>query len=112
MTRQSTRTETSDAPTTDDPTTNVRSGPTRPKPSKKQQLIRLLSAKAGADTGTISCKLGWQPHTVRAALSGLRKAGYRIEGERPGEGRAVRYRILAAAASAAESASAIATGGA
>ena len=99
MTRQSTRTESSDAPTTDDPTIHVRSSPARPKPSKQQQLIRLLSAKAGADTGTISCKLGWQPHTVRAALSGLRKAGYRIEGERPGEGRAVRYRILAAAAS-------------
>ncbi len=96
MTKQLTRTDTAGAPTTDDPTTNVRSSPARPKPSKKQQLIRLLSAKAGTDTATIGRKLGWQPHTVRSALSGLRKAGYRIEGERPGEGRAVRYRILAA----------------
>ena len=81
------------------PKARARSGAVRSRPNKRQQLIRLLSAKAGADTGTIGRRLGWQKHTVRAALSGLRKAGYRIEGERPGEGRAVRYRILAAAAS-------------
>ena len=110
MTRQSTMKDGTDAVVANDaPAAPVRNGPARPKPSKKEQLIRLLSAKAGADTGTISCKLGWQPHTVRAALSGLRKAGYDVEGERPGEGRAVRYRILAAPA-AAEPASAIATG--
>ena len=110
MTRQSTMKDGTDAVVANDaPAAPVRNGPARPKPSKKEQLIRLLSAKAGADAATIGRKLCWQKHTVRAALSGLRKAGYDVEGERPGEGRAVRYRILAAPA-AAEPASAIATG--
>jgi hypothetical protein len=42
-------------------------------PSKKTQLIKLLSRKSGADAKAISAKFGWQPHTTRAALSGLRK---------------------------------------
>jgi len=100
MTKQSTKNETADATATASPSTYARSGAARAQPSKKQRLIRLLSAKAGADVATIGRKLGWQAHTVRAALSGLRKAGHRVEGERPGEGRAVRYRILAAAAAA------------
>ncbi|WP_233140042.1 DUF3489 domain-containing protein [Marivita geojedonensis] len=33
----------------------------------------MLSAKAGADILTISAKLGWQVHTARAAITGLRK---------------------------------------
>ncbi|MCV2863524.1 DUF3489 domain-containing protein [Defluviimonas sp. WL0075] len=110
MAKQVTMTETVDAATADSPAHRTLKRATRAQPSKRQQLIRLLSAKAGADVAMIDRKLGWQPHTVRAALSGLRKAGYKVEAARPGEGRAVRYRILAAASSDAESASAIAAG--
>ena len=68
----------------------------RPKHlTKKDQLVRLLRAKAGADVTTISKKLGWQNHTVRAALSGLRKAGFGITADKPEGGGAGRYRIIA-----------------
>ncbi|MCU9849533.1 DUF3489 domain-containing protein [Defluviimonas sp. WL0024] len=65
--------------------------------SKKDQLIRMLSTTTGADVATISRKLGWQPHTVRAALTGLRKAGYEVAAETSGQGKPARYRIVFAA---------------
>ena len=61
--------------------------------TKKQQLIRILSGKSGAEVATISDKLGWQQHTTRAALTHLRKAGYEVAVERPGDGKRARYRI-------------------
>ena len=65
--------------------------------TKKAQLIRMLGAKAGADLPTLSEKLGWQTHTTRAALTGLRKAGFTIDRERRGDGKPARYKIIAAA---------------
>jgi predicted ArsR family transcriptional regulator len=73
-----------------------------PKPkTKKAQLIQMLTRKAGADVATISDKLGWQSHTTRAALTGLRKAGFEISAEKPGEGKPLSYRITALPADAA-----------
>jgi predicted ArsR family transcriptional regulator len=63
--------------------------------TKKDQLIRMLSGKAGAEIGKISAQLGWQPHTTRAALTRLKAAGYELASERSGEGRPLRYRISA-----------------
>ena len=63
--------------------------------TKKAQLIQMLGRKAGADVATISKKFGWLPHTTRAALTGLRKSGFEITSEKPGEGRLLRYRITA-----------------
>lgn len=63
--------------------------------SKKNQLIDLLRAKGGADVQALSDTLGWQPHTVRAALTGLRKAGIAIEKMPVREGERTRYRINA-----------------
>jgi Protein of unknown function (DUF3489) len=51
----------------------------KPRPSKSELMTRLLSRKAGADLATLRDATGWQPHSVRAALSGLRKAGYAID---------------------------------
>ena len=68
--------------------------------TKKAQLIRLLQRKDGADVTAISKKLGWQPHTTRAALTGLRKAGYEIVSARSGNGHPSRYRIAAEPAKA------------
>ena len=65
-------------------------------PSKKNQLIKLLSRKSGADAEAISEKFGWQPHTTRAALSGLRKAGMDLIKDPPISGKPTRYRIMAA----------------
>lgn len=62
--------------------TTVLPATTPPKrPTKKAQLIKLLSCKLGTDVATISAKFGWQPHTTRAALSGLRKVGFEITKE-------------------------------
>ena len=47
--------------------------------NKKAQLITLLSREGGARLSVISERLGWQAHTVRAAISGLRKQGFGIE---------------------------------
>jgi len=52
--------------------------PTPPE-TKAAILRRLLTRKAGADLAALQSATGWQPHSVRAALSGLRKAGYRID---------------------------------
>ncbi len=49
------------------------------QPTKSDLVTRLLSRKAGADLAALREATGWQPHSVRAALSGLRKAGYAIE---------------------------------
>ena len=65
-------------------------------PTKKSLLIKLLSRKSGIDLQTISAKLGWQPHTTRAALSELRKAGLDVTKETGGIGKPTRYRILPA----------------
>jgi len=73
-----------------------------PKPkTKKAQLIQMLTRKAGADVATISDKLGWQSHTTRAALTGLRKAGFEISAEKSGDGKPLSYRITAQPADAA-----------
>lgn len=72
----------------------------KPKPAhasrttKKDQLIKLLGSKSGTDIKSLSEKLGWQPHTTRAAMSGLRKAGYEVTGEKPVKGSMSKFRIL------------------
>ena len=66
--------------------------------TKKDQLIRLLGTKTGADIATLSGKLGWQQHTTRSAMSGLRKAGFAIIGIKPARGGLARYRIHASPA--------------
>ncbi len=62
--------------------------------TKKDQLIKLLSGKAGLDIKALSDKLGWQQHTTWEALSGLRKAGFEIAGRKPSKGGASTYRIV------------------
>lgn len=62
-------------------------------PSRRDELIRMLSARSGADLAAISAKFGWLPHTTRAALSGLRKAGHAVITEKRADGRPTRYRI-------------------
>jgi len=63
--------------------------------TKREQLIRMLAAKNGAGAHAISRKLGWQPHTTRAAISGLRKAGFDIQSEKAAWNKPTRYRIVA-----------------
>lgn len=58
-----------------------------PRETKAAILRRLLTRKVGADIAALQSATGWQPHSVRAALSGLRKAGYvvdRTDATKPG----------------------------
>ena len=50
-----------------------------PQTSKKAQLIKLLGRSRGAAMSDLESALGWQCHSVRAAISGLRKSGHTIE---------------------------------
>ena len=66
------------------------------KVTKKSRLIEILRNAEGSYIASLSAALGWQSHTTRAALSGLRKAGFRIVTQRSGgEGAGLHYRILA-----------------
>jgi predicted transcriptional regulator len=69
---------------------------TASKATKKDQLIKLLGTKSGADIKSLSEKLGWQQYTTRAAMSGLRKVGYQVAGEKPAKGGMSKFRILSA----------------
>lgn len=67
---------------------------TPPRETKTGILCKLLSRKTGADLDALRAATGWQPHSVRAALSGLRKAGYSIDRKDPSKpGGSTVYRI-------------------
>lgn len=93
------------------PTTKSNNGAGR-RTTKKDQLIKLLGIKSGADIKSLSEKLGWQQHTTRAAMSGLRKAGYEVAGEKPAKGGASKYRILSTPMDQQSAAAAVAANGA
>jgi len=55
--------------------------------TKRAMLIGMLEHAQGASVAEIGLRLGWLPHTVRAAITGLRHAGREVarskERERP-----------------------------
>lgn len=52
---------------------------TKPKTSKIGLVVDLLRRPEGATLGEIGSATDWQPHSIRAALTGLRKKGHAIE---------------------------------
>ena len=48
------------------------------KTTKPDTILKLISRKSGATTTQLQKETGWKPHSVRAALSGLRKRGLEI----------------------------------
>jgi len=65
------------------------------KPSGKPDLLlRLMRRKQGATVAALQEATGWQPHSVRAALSGLRKKGVTITRDRNAKGDTL-YRVEA-----------------
>jgi biotin operon repressor len=69
--------------------------PSQVRPAtKKQQLIDLLSAANPVAVDSLGKTLGWQPHTVRAAITGLRKAGFDVENSKGSDGGGTCYRIV------------------
>jgi hypothetical protein len=53
-----------------------------PRRTKRASLVALLEREGGAGLGELIAATGWQPHTVRAAITGLRKSGLTIETSR------------------------------
>lgn len=68
------------AESTTGPTRKTRlNAPAKKSPSKKTLIERALATKGGASIADLMKITGWQDHSVRAALSGLRKQGHPIE---------------------------------
>jgi hypothetical protein len=61
-------------------------------PTKIETVHKLLGRKGGASISQLMAVTGWQAHTVRAALSGLRKRGAGITRSSNAKGVSV-YRI-------------------
>ncbi|MCL5778862.1 DUF3489 domain-containing protein [Limibaculum sp. FT325] len=75
--------------------------PTTKTPTKVQQVQAMLKARRGTTLSALCEATGWQKHSVRAALSGLRKKGVTIERQPPAKpGDEARYRIIATRGSA------------
>ena len=69
----------------------TQTGKTAANKSKKSRLEGLLGRPRGATIGQLQKALDWQPHTIRAAISRLRKDGAEITLDRSGKTPA--YRI-------------------
>ena len=70
------------------------SGTDRPPAStKRAMLIGMLERAEGASVTEIGQRLGWLPHTVRAAITGLRHAGREVARGKDQSGQSV-YRLV------------------
>jgi len=71
----------------------VASGADQPPASTKRAvLIGMLERAGGASVTEIGQRLGWLPHTVRAAITGLRHAGREVTRGKDQSGQSV-YRL-------------------
>ena len=82
--------EQGETPPAETPTATVQ----RRKGTKQDTLIEMLRAESGATIEEIVAATGWQPHTVRGAMSGAmkKKLGLTITSEKI-EGRGRTYRL-------------------
>ena len=64
--------------------------------SKKASILALLQRPQGAAIGDLTAATGWQTHSVRAALTGLRKEGKELVRVKD-QGGVTHYRLAAAA---------------
>ncbi len=62
------------------------------KSTKIETILKLLRRPNGASIAQLQKATGWQPHSVRAALTGLRKKGNNIERDKDTKG-VTRYSI-------------------
>lgn len=68
-------------------------------PTKQALIIGLLQRSEGAALADLVAATGWLPHTTRAALTRLRRAGHALDKSKDEEGATV-YRIGAPARTA------------
>jgi hypothetical protein len=74
----------------------VRAFATPARPSKKAAILNLLQRPNGAAISDLTAATGWQVHSVRAALTGLRKEGRDLVRSRDAAGM-THYRLAAEA---------------
>lgn len=67
----------------------------KPKQTKTEIVRAMLARPKGATIDAICKATGWQAHSVRAALSRFRKAGYTVDRHATDSGKASVYRISA-----------------
>jgi len=78
----------------DKPSSYGASPPTSPRGGTKiAQVIELLQRGDGATLAELVAATGWLAHTMRAALTGLRKRGYAVGIDRADKARGSVYRI-------------------
>ena len=65
------------------------------KPPKTATILKLLSRPNGATIEQLQKVTAWQPHSVRAAITGLRKKGHEIRRDKNAKGLSV-YRVAKA----------------
>ncbi|MEO9462341.1 MAG: DUF3489 domain-containing protein [Marinomonas sp.] len=70
--------------------TKPKSQKTQPVPAAKREtkignVVKLLGRKQGATIEELIKTTGWQEHTTRAALTGLKKKGHSIKRDKRGE---------------------------
>jgi hypothetical protein len=63
--------------------------------TKRAVLIGMLERPEGASVAELGQRLGWLPHTVRAAMTGLRHAGREVTRSKDAAGQSV-YRLAPA----------------
>lgn len=57
--------------------------PEKPEPiTKNQQVIDLLSREGGVTLDEMSTLAGWQPHSTRSFMTGLKKKGHIVESDK------------------------------
>lgn len=76
------------------PSEGPSSSPAAKPESKTARVIALLRREGGATLDELVAETGWQAHTTRAALTGLRKKGHAISNDKVDGVR--RYRVAAA----------------
>jgi len=59
------------------------------KTTKTETVLKLLTRNQGATIEQIQKATGWKPHSVRAALTGLRKKDHDIRREKNAKGATV-----------------------
>ena len=68
----------------------------RRRQTKQGRILELLQRPKGASITDLTKATGWQPHSVRAALTGLRKKDHEVVHAKD-EGGVARYHIVAEA---------------
>jgi hypothetical protein len=61
--------------------------------SKSETIQKLIARKGGASITQLQAATAWQPHSIRAALSGIRKKGVPITRSANSKGVTI-YRVM------------------